>query len=236
MKKLLTLIFCCAGPFGCHAQELSFFDPVQKEIEGWRVHVEPDLINGEHQELGKQALMMLANHLQRIKIVLPDTAVAKLQTIEFWIETRHPKSRSMCYHPSRRWLEDNDHDPRLARKVHVTRAAELLSREQMLKHPAVILHELAHAYHDQFLGFDDARIIEAFAQAKEGKTYKQVLDHRGQQVRHYGLSNHKEYFAESTEAFFYRNDFYPFVRAELKKHDPVMHDLLAELWGNKQEK
>lgn len=40
-----------------------------------------------------------------------------------------------------------------------------------------------------------------------------------------------EYFAEGTEAYFYRNDFYPFVRAELKEHDPVLHDLLEEIWG-----
>ena len=40
-----------------------------------------------------------------------------------------------------------------------------------------------------------------------------------------------EYFAESTEAFFGTNDFYPFVRAELKQHDPKMFDLLWKLWG-----
>jgi dipeptidyl-peptidase-4 len=43
-----------------------------------------------------------------------------------------------------------------------------------------------------------------------------------------------EYFAEGTEAYFDRNDFYPFVRAELKKHDPVLHDLLEEIWGIKK--
>ncbi len=53
----------------------------------------------------------------------------------------------------------------------------------------------------------------------------------GRQVSHYALTNHKEYFAEGTEAFFYRNDFYPFVRAELKLHDPALHDLLADIWG-----
>jgi len=40
-----------------------------------------------------------------------------------------------------------------------------------------------------------------------------------------------EYFAEGTEAYFYRNDFYPFCRAELKEHDPILHDLLVEIWG-----
>ncbi|NNM31053.1 MAG: metallopeptidase, partial [Akkermansiaceae bacterium] len=42
---------------------------------------------------------------------------------------------------------------------------------------------------------------------------------------------HKEYFAEGTEAWFYRNDFYPFVRAELKEHDPLLYKELREIWG-----
>ena len=37
--------------------------------------------------------------------------------------------------------------------------------------------------------------------------------------------------AESTEAFFLRNDFFPFNRAELKQHDPEMEQLLASLWA-----
>jgi hypothetical protein len=42
-----------------------------------------------------------------------------------------------------------------------------------------------------------------------------------------------EYFAEATEAFFGTNDFYPFVRSELKQHDPQMYDLLRKLWEAK---
>ena len=39
-----------------------------------------------------------------------------------------------------------------------------------------------------------------------------------------------EYFAETTEAFFGRNDFFPFTRGELKTHDPDMFELLGKLW------
>lgn len=227
---LLTTI-----PQVLEAQQASrkFFDPVQRELEGWRVHVDPALTEGEHRDEGERALQMLANHLQRIKIVVPEPALSRLQTIEIWIEHDHPKSKTMCYHPSRGWLEDNDHDPRLFQKVHITRASELLSRKQMLKHPAVVLHELAHGYHDQFLDFGNREIVAAYESARKSGVYDKVLDHRGQQVRHYGLNNPKEYFAEATEAWFYRNDFYPFVRAELKTHDPQMHDLLARLWEGK---
>ena len=58
-----------------------------------------------------------------------------------------------------------------------------------------------------------------------------VLLYAGRYVRHYGMNNPKEYFAEATEAYFGVNDFYPFVRAELKEHDPKMFALLVDIWG-----
>ena len=207
------------------------FDPVLRDIEGWKVHVEPALIDGEHREEGAKALTMLANHLQRIKILVPAEPLAKLQTIEIWIEHSHPLLKAMQYHPSKSWLVANGHDPRLTRKVHITQAKELFSRSQMFKHPAVILHELAHGYHDQILSFEHPEIIAAYEKAKAAGTYESVLLYTGKKVKHYGLTNHKEYFAEGTEAYLYRNDFYPFVRAELKEHDPTLHDVLEKIWG-----
>ena len=57
------------------------------------------------------------------------------------------------------------------------------------------MHELAHAYHHQVLGFDDERIVAAHVQAKAAGVYEEILSHKGRQVRHYGLTDHKEYFA-----------------------------------------
>lgn len=207
------------------------FDPVVQNIEGWTVYVDPQLLEGEHSEVGGRALKMLANHLQRIAILLPEDRLAKMQKLEIWIEYHHPTLGSMQYHPNIGWLKSHGHDPRLAKKVHIPRAESLLSRQQMVKHPAVVLHELAHAYHDQYLGFDDPRFVEAYKKAKESGKYDNVLLYTGKKVRHYAMTDHKEYFAEGTEAYFYRNDFYPFVRAELKEFDPTLHDLLEEVWG-----
>lgn len=207
------------------------FDPVVQHIEGWTVHVEPALIDGEHQEEGTRALAMLANHLQRVAILVPERPLRRLQTIELWIEHEHPELHPAQYHPNEKWLTDRGYDARLAKKVHITRARNLLSREELLKHPAVVLHELAHGYHDQVLGFDEPRIEQAYRNAMAAGRYEKVLLYTGEEVRHYACTNAKEYFAEATEAFFYRNDFYPFVRAELQQHDPELHDLLLEIWG-----
>lgn len=208
------------------------FEPIVKKIEGWTVHVDPQLIEGEHRKSGAHALKMLANHLQRIAILVPPEQLKKLRTIEFWIEYAHPQLNGKHYHPNLKWLTDRGHDPRLAKKVHITHANELVSRQQMLKHPAVVLHELAHGYHDQYLSFNNPHIIKAYHKAMTAGIYEKVLLYNGKQVRHYGASDHKEYFAEGTESFFYRNDFYPFVGAELERHDPTLYNLLVEIWGS----
>ena len=209
------------------------FDPVIKNIEGWRVHIDPKLLEGEHAKEGSRALGMLANHLQRINVLMPEERLEEMHQLEIWIEHDHPdiNVEPGPYHPGVDWLTERGYDPRLEKKVHITRAASLLERHHMLKHPAVILHELAHAYHHQVLGFDDPRIKRAYDRAMAAGLYDEVLLYTGKKARAYAATNHKEYFAEGTEAYFYRNDFYPFVQAELKQHDPVLFDLLVEIWG-----
>lgn len=207
------------------------FRPVVQQIEGWTVHADPKLLNGEHAATGKRTLRMLADHLHRISILVPEPQLSKMRNLEIWIEWEHPVLKAMQYHPDVKWLRARGHDPRLAKKVHITRARALLERGQLLKHPAVVLHELAHAYHDQVLGFDHGDVEAAYRKAKASGSYENVLLYTGRKVRHYGMNNAKEYFAEGTEAYFYRNDFYPFVRAELKEHDPGLHAVLEQIWG-----
>lgn len=220
-----------AGEPGTSPRKIGWIEPVKRDIEGWTVHVDPKLLEGDHAEEGARALAMLGNHLQRIAILLPEDRLAKMRELEIWIEHGHPELANMQYHPDQDWLVERGYDPKLAKKVHITHASRLLSRKQMLKHPAVILHELAHAYHDQVLGFDEPRILAAYQKAmKEGK-YDRALLFTGEEVRHYGATDHKEYFAEATEAYFYHNDFYPFVRAELKRHDPVAYAEMERVWG-----
>lgn len=212
--------------------KIGWIEPVQKTIEGWTVHVDSALLKGgKHEKEGKQALKMLANHLQRIAILLPEEPLEKMKTMEIWLEHKHPELSAMQYHPGAKWLIDHGYDPRLNKKVHVTRAAALFSRDQLLKHPAVILHELAHAYHDQILGFNDPDVLSAYNGAMKKGILEKVQLFTGSTVRHYAATNHKEYFAEATEAYLYRNDFYPFVAAELRDHDPEGFKLMQKVWG-----
>jgi hypothetical protein len=58
-----------------------------------------------------------------------------------------------------------------------------------------------------------------------------VLLITGGRVRHYGLTDPKEFFAEMTEAYFGMNDFFPFNRAELMTAEPEIFELLKSIWG-----
>jgi dipeptidyl-peptidase-4 len=229
---LIGLVFAVAETDkSAPVKKVGWVETVKLDIHGWTVHTDKRLVDGEYKELGARALSMLANHLERIDILIEGKPLADLKKMEIFMEHSHPELGNMQYHPGIDWLTERGYDPRLAKKVHLTQASELLSRSQMLKHPAVILHELAHAYHDQILGFDEPEIIKAYDAAMKAGIYEKSLLFNGETVKHYATTDHKEYFAEATEAYLYHNDFYPFVRAELNQHDPTAFALMEKIWG-----
>lgn len=231
--RFIFLFLFLALTASAETKQIGWFEPVVRNIEGWTVSIDPKLLDGEYAEDGKLALKMLANHLQRIIILMPEKQLAELQKIGIWIEHKHPELSSMQYHPGKDWLAKKGYHPDLVKNVHIPVASALYSKSYMLKQPAVILHELAHGYHDQILSFEHAGIFAAFDAAVKRGNYEKVLLYDGREVKHYALTNHKEYFAEATEAYFYRNDFYPFVAAELKIHDPNMYELMEQIWQPK---
>lgn len=236
MQPIITaltvlVLFCLPTAHAADGNKPKFYDPVARQIEGWNIAVDPRLLTEENKEVADQAFTALANHLQRVKFILPKEKVAELQKLPIWIELKNKRLGAMQYHPDSGWLIRNGHDPRLVKHVHIPNARALYHRHTWAKHPYVILHELAHAYHDQVLSFGHKEILGAYNEAKEKGIYEQVLLYTGRKVRHYAMTNHKEYFAELTESYLGVNDFYPFVRAELKEHDPRMYAVLVEIWG-----
>ncbi len=204
----------------------------EQSMEGWRVLVHKSLDEPERRELRDQVLKLLGDHLYRIVRVVPADAVEKLRKIPLWIELAHPRHPCMCYHPSADWLRSHGMNPKKAGCVEIANCRNFLkwTHEQ----PWMVLHELAHGYHDQILGFDKREVRDCYERAKTAGIYESVLHWDGKKVKAYALTNEKEYFAETVEAYFGQNDFYPFVRAELRQHDPGMFDLLEKVWGVKK--
>lgn len=230
--RLIIFILFMALSFGAAAQTNSF-DPesayAPHEIEGWRVLVNQKLL--AETNLCERIMKVLSAQLYQITRVVPVPALAKIRQIPIWVELDDPLFPGMCYHESRDWLESHGVNPAKTDAVELANAKHFLNWS--LEQPCMALHELSHGYHHQFLGDDYAGIRRCYEHARAAGLYESVLRANGHHERHYGMNNAKEYFAESTEAFFGTNDFYPFVRAELKEYDPEMYALQCEVWGVK---
>ena len=153
----------------------------------------------------------------------------QLRDIPIWLSPEYADTRPTAeYHPGEQWLRSVGRRPELVRCVELTNIA--IFEKECRRMPMLILHELAHAYHHQILDFEHPGIKAAYDRASANGSYEAVLRGNGKTERAYGMNNPKEYFAETSEAFFGTNDFFPFNRQQLQKHDPDMHQLLSELW------
>ena len=207
-----------------------------QQLEGWKVRVDNRLFVEPNIELGKRALRYLEGKLADIKAVVPAERVKKLQEVAIVLDLNHGKLVPMQYHPSARWLKDNGYAEDLAKCVHLPRAADVATKRNINEQPWAVLHELAHAYHDQVLGFEEPGVRKAYERYKTSGRGDKTLLYDGRRVKHYALTNQMEFFAEMTEAYFGVNDFFPFVRAELKESEPEIYDLMREIWEPAKKK
>jgi hypothetical protein len=208
---------------------------VDREVEGWTVRIDTRLWQEQRGQTDR-ALELLALQLREIVREVPPTAVAHLRRVPLWFTRTYPGEGGRAeYHPGADWLRDHGRDPAMVRGVEFTDIPDFESETRRM--PNFTLHELAHAYHDRVLpgGFSNAEISAAYRAAKAGGRYERVQrkDAAGKVHwdRAYAMTNPMEYFAEGTEAFFSRNDFFPFNRDELRQHDPGLDALLSRLWG-----
>jgi hypothetical protein len=209
------------------------FEPTSRyesrTIEGWTVRVHRGFLDREP-DLAARALGQLRHQLEAVTRAVPTRALTPLRRVVIWVEEDEPHHPCMAYHPDRGWLVENGMNPDKARCVEIADARNFLSwtRDQ----PWMVFHELAHAYHDQFVpgGFENDEVRDALRAAREKGLYDRVLHINGREERAYALTNPMEYLAEASEALFGTNDFYPFVRAELARHDPALHAILRRLW------
>jgi hypothetical protein len=197
-----------------------------RKVRGWTVQVERGV--GENAK-GKEALDLLERKLYDVERAVPAKALAKLKDVVIWVSRDDAAAPCSCYHPSPEWLKEHGFDERKARGVEITNVEHFVqwTHEQ----PAMVLHELAHAYHHQVLGWDDAGVRSALERARASGAYDDVLYFDGTRQRAYALNNEMEFFAELSEAWLGTNDFFPFVRAEVLASDPQSAQMLRAAWG-----
>ena len=215
------------------SSEKSEYEPILnytiRKIEGWTIYVNRILLN-EKRKIGRELLKLLRIKLYDIKRVVPKTALKELYKVPIWLEFANKQVLCACYHPSREWLSEHGFNPEKAKSIEIGNANNFINWS--LHQPSMVLHELAHGYHHRVLGYDNPDIKLAYDKAVESGLYKSVLYCNGDNLQAYAINNDQEYFAEQTEAYFGTNDYYPFVKAELMKYDPLMYETLKKLWGD----
>jgi hypothetical protein len=218
------------------ARQARAFEPTgayrQRTIKGFTVLISPAAAG--HKEELENALKQLEAQLGRITDAVPDGPLERLRKVRIWVEWDNPRGKTAEFHPSADWLKKNGYNPDKAGGVEIgnlIRFVEWSRNDQ----PWMILHELAHAYHFTVLGEDHKGVKDAYRHAMADKLYDAVeYVHGGKRRKAYATENEKEYFAELSEAYFGKNDFYPFTREDLAKHDPTGYRLMEKVWGTKE--
>jgi hypothetical protein len=141
------------------------------------------------------------------------------------------EGRGVCLHWDERWLSDHCNNPIKAGHIEVYCARDYI--EWRSCQPMMLLHEHSHGL-ERTKGQATSQLIQAVYQrvvCQQGK-YQCVeyLKHGGQQMKAYAATDYREYFAETSEALFGINDYYPFNRQELEQYDPEGLEMVITIW------
>ena len=204
-------------------------DYQKQTLQGFQLFIHPEAL--KHEMRLAEALKLLGEKLSALQKLLPKDRFDRLCKVPFWIEWQVRPQGAAEVHISAGWLKDHGYNPDKLNGVEINNINNFIlwtTRDQ----PMMVLHELAHAYHHRYLGARHAGIDAAYRQAKERHLYDEVAYvHGGKKQKAYAMTNPDEYFAELTEAYWGKNDFFPFTRDELKQHDPIGYKLMETIWG-----
>ncbi|MFM2429667.1 MAG: hypothetical protein RLZZ511_880 [Cyanobacteriota bacterium] len=211
-------------------------------IQGFQVLFDKDLLEDPEQSLA--LVKQFDSALAKISKVVAPAQLAELKKTRIWISVErhrtvdepdygeaHGAQTIAVYRKSTpATLKKHGHNPDKAKSVEVFNAPLFSAAPPELRE-AVLLHELAHAYHDKVLGADNTDIRDAYRKAMDRGLYNVVDSRSPEENQAYAATNHFEYFAELSVAYHMRNDGFPKDRAMLARRDPIGHALMQQFWG-----
>jgi len=220
-----------------------------RKIKGMNVYVERELLDAG-EKVVDDALNCLEQRIDEVMKVIPTKHLAHFQKLCIWVVWDNSPTfiKASIPHGSSRYMTKNSDktgDPiEDAKKGGIEVPAVYMLLEPKLSltmhyFQYWLIHEFAHAYHDQVLGYDDLQIERAYLAAKERKLYDSVEtkfmngDRKIELITMpaYANANQYEYFAELSMKYFTTSSSFPYNRIDLKKHDPTGYKLMEETWG-----
>ncbi len=201
-------------------------------LQGWPIYLNAGLA-ARHEAFARRVVELLGRRLDEAARALPPARLRELRRIPIWIEDKETGATSFYHLGGSPWPRANGYPEAKQGSFEIPDPGFFMRIET--SQPSIVIHELAHAHHDQVLGYEHPSLLAAYRQAVDKNLYAAVRRNDGTTVRAYALTNHHEYFAELTEAYFGINDFFPFRRSELQAHDPVGFEALRAAWEAQPE-
>ena len=205
------------------------------QIQGFSVHVAAEDAS-DYPEKAESVVWFMRARLKQMVEVIPLNKIKLLRQVDIWINDD--------------WEEDD-----LCRACYVhqsyssnvaffnARAGDIIFRDfDILLDYAwcctygAVLHEMAHAYHDQFLedGYYNDDIDDLYDDAVDSGDYESVRVMypwwEDQNDEHYGLTNAREFYATMTETFFLGYRTFPHNIRDLHNHDRAAYNLILNSW------
>jgi hypothetical protein len=208
-----------------------------RKIKGFQLIISNKVLEeNDKSDLERKPLDVLELELKTLSKVMPPKALEVLRKILIWVEWdeqvkmangRDGFATAIYYGGHQLQMLEKGQHPLKAKNVTILRMKSLAEEHQPKRDSGrcVILHEIAHAVHDQLIGFDNQKIKDAYRQAMQRKLYDPTM---------YASTNEKEFFAELTCAYFDQMDYYPRKRADLKKHDLATYQVMELVWSKQK--
>lgn len=238
MRSLLVFTIITLTFGGCHFEPLKVsrtrvskvedrtYTYMVENVAGWNVHVEDTLWNN-YPKWTYNTLRLFQERLSEIANTLPENAVACLRTIDIYLTDSRPGEAPARF-LSTQWSARGS-DPAMKNSVEFNNP-DLLQR-YFDNQPMIMLHELAHGYEYRFLTLDETvELARLYKSVFDGQSKYRVTVQKTGIRKHYALENMHEYFAESSEAYWGKNDYYPYDREQLKEYDPAMYEFQERVW------
>lgn len=200
------------------------YDYQRRNVGSFPVYVAPEF--GSRDRALERCLQVLESNVKQLEEVLPPAAWQKLSSIPIWLEYEPDKSYVGVYFTSKEWLILNGVTSAKAKSIQFN--SSLAAMMGSKKNP--LMHELAHAYHDLVLSLHYAPIRSAYHHARLSGRYDAVRHSSGRFETAYAMTDHREFFAELSEAYFGQGDFFPFTREELEEFDPSSYRAISDAW------
>ena len=204
-------------------------------IHGFKIYYDT-LVFKEDPEIKNE----LSNDLFKITEMINPSILAVFQKYSIYVNKSityghydNPiNGEGIAFHADIKYMKQNNMDTSKFYNIEIYNINDYLEWKKVQIY--ILFHEFTHAFH-HYIGKSRQDIIETYQNAMNNNLYDKVKHEyslgKFNTQRAYAALNEFEYFAQLSEAYFGRCNYFPFNKNELKGHDIDGYNLCQKIWN-----